>query len=340
MQTLEQCQRLNQVTLHSVCHRGQRLWWFGPLPAPSWGRKTPLLFPVGWIETRLLGEGQKWTGSLGDCEAPSWSLWGLGWAAGTRASRMTAQYHSPQVPGGVTQEAPVSPDWVLGEAGRAKWGPPRRPPTPGWSRGQPQPHTELAHGTGVEEDNVCPDLSGGLWGHCGPGRDLRERPKQERARLRSGASLVQGLRSSCSLSERDSSHVRDPMPTLLLLKGLVSPCVNLYPKKKKRRGKGYFLLEVKEYSNATNLGGTSLLFQWLILWASTSGGMGSIPGQGTKISHATWYGWKYINTTIYLNLYLYILNLAAPGLSCSVWDLVSSLTRNWTQLLCMGRAES
>ena len=53
------------------------------------------------------------------------------------------------------------------------------------------------------------------------------------------------------------------MPTLLLLKGLVSPCVNLYPKKKKkkRRGKGYFLLEVKEYSNATNLGGTSLLFQ-------------------------------------------------------------------------------
>ena len=51
------------------------------------------------------------------------------------------------------------------------------------------------------------------------------------------------------------------MPTLLLLKGIVSPCVNLYPKKKKRRGKGYFLLEVKEYSNATNLGGTSLLFQ-------------------------------------------------------------------------------
>ena len=32
--------------------------------------------------------------------------------------------------------------------------------------------------------------------------------------------------------------------------------------------------------------GTSLAVQWLKLRTSTAGGMGSIPGQGTKISHA------------------------------------------------------
>ena len=34
--------------------------------------------------------------------------------------------------------------------------------------------------------------------------------------------------------------------------------------------------------------GTSLAVQWLRLHASTAEGMGSIPGQGTKIPHATW----------------------------------------------------
>ena len=33
--------------------------------------------------------------------------------------------------------------------------------------------------------------------------------------------------------------------------------------------------------------GTSLAVQWVRLHASTSGGMGSIPAQGTKIPHAT-----------------------------------------------------
>ena len=33
--------------------------------------------------------------------------------------------------------------------------------------------------------------------------------------------------------------------------------------------------------------GTSLVVQWLRLPASTAGGMGLIPGQGTKIPHAT-----------------------------------------------------
>ena len=31
--------------------------------------------------------------------------------------------------------------------------------------------------------------------------------------------------------------------------------------------------------------GTFLAVQWLGLWASTAGGAGSIPGQGTKIPH-------------------------------------------------------
>ena len=34
--------------------------------------------------------------------------------------------------------------------------------------------------------------------------------------------------------------------------------------------------------------GTSLVFQWLRLCTSTAGGMGSIPGQGTKIPHSAW----------------------------------------------------
>ena len=39
--------------------------------------------------------------------------------------------------------------------------------------------------------------------------------------------------------------------------------------------------------------GTSLAVQWLLRHrASTAGGTGSIPGQGTKILHAAWYGRK------------------------------------------------
>ena len=38
--------------------------------------------------------------------------------------------------------------------------------------------------------------------------------------------------------------------------------------------------------------GTSQVVQWLRLHASTAEGLGSIPGQGTKIPHAVWYGQK------------------------------------------------
>ena len=34
------------------------------------------------------------------------------------------------------------------------------------------------------------------------------------------------------------------------------------------------------------------MVQWLGLCASSAGGMGSIPGWGTKIPHATWHGQK------------------------------------------------
>ena len=34
--------------------------------------------------------------------------------------------------------------------------------------------------------------------------------------------------------------------------------------------------------------GTSLVVQWLRLHTSNAEGMGLIPGQGTKIPHATW----------------------------------------------------
>ena len=45
-------------------------------------------------------------------------------------------------------------------------------------------------------------------------------------------------------------------------------------------------------SNLLKSNRTSLAVQWLRLHASTAGGMGSIPGWGTKIPHATWYGAK------------------------------------------------
>ena len=38
--------------------------------------------------------------------------------------------------------------------------------------------------------------------------------------------------------------------------------------------------------------GTSLAVQWLRLHAPTAGGVGSIPGWGTKILHALWCGKK------------------------------------------------
>ena len=58
---------------------------------------------------------------------------------------------------------------------------------------------------------------------------------------------------------------------------------------------------------------TSLAVQWLRICASTAGGMGWIPGQGTKISNATWYSQKNLSLEICKNEYVlykqYILKL-------------------------------
>ena len=47
-----------------------------------------------------------------------------------------------------------------------------------------------------------------------------------------------------------------------------------------------FVKKKKKHPTKTR---TSLVVQWLRLQASTAGGMGSIPGQGTKIPHAAWH---------------------------------------------------
>ena len=43
----------------------------------------------------------------------------------------------------------------------------------------------------------------------------------------------------------------------------------------------------------------SLVVQWLGLHASTAGGTGSVPGQGTKIPHAAWQGQKNFNVLLF-----------------------------------------
>ena len=51
--------------------------------------------------------------------------------------------------------------------------------------------------------------------------------------------------------------------------------------------------------------GTSLAVGWLTLGASTAGGVGSIPGLGTKIPGATRHGHKYIHTYVHTYIYTY-----------------------------------
>ena len=56
--------------------------------------------------------------------------------------------------------------------------------------------------------------------------------------------------------------------------------------------------------------GTSLAVQWLGLHASTAGGVGSIPGQGTKIPHASQCGQKKKKKKyIYIYIYTHIQKL-------------------------------
>ena len=57
---------------------------------------------------------------------------------------------------------------------------------------------------------------------------------------------------------------------------------------KAKYGGGYWIYSAFARKHHQNwCGRTSLVVQWLTLCASTTGGTGSIPGRGTKISHAT-----------------------------------------------------
>ena len=59
-------------------------------------------------------------------------------------------------------------------------------------------------------------------------------------------------------------------------------------------------------------GGISLAVQWLRLHASNAVGLGSIPGQGTKIPHAVWHGQKKERTQRASGYYL---SAVRPGLA-------------------------
>ena len=52
----------------------------------------------------------------------------------------------------------------------------------------------------------------------------------------------------------------------------------------------YSLHSTEKQQTQKEPAGTSLAVQWLGLWTSTTGGVGSIPGQGTKIPCAMWQG--------------------------------------------------
>ena len=72
------------------------------------------------------------------------------------------------------------------------------------------------------------------------------------------------------------------------------------------------LISVCWYNKNTR--GTSLVVQWLGLWASNAGGMGSIPGWGTKIPHAARRGQKKITrdrVAYTINIY-FLLVLGSP----------------------------
>ena len=69
---------------------------------------------------------------------------------------------------------------------------------------------------------------------------------------------------------------------------------------------------------------TSLVVQWLRLCASTTGGLGSIPGQGTKILHATWCNQKIKKKAEGSGLYVSGLHKMTPH----IWNIET----HWWQL--------
>ena len=71
-----------------------------------------------------------------------------------------------------------------------------------------------------------------------------------------------------------------------------------------------FLFREIKYS-LKGIQGTSLAVQWLGLWASNAGGVGSIPGWRTTIPHAAWSGQK--SKKMKRNLVCCVLHVAKGG---------------------------
>ena len=72
--------------------------------------------------------------------------------------------------------------------------------------------------------------------------------------------------------------------------------------------------------------GTSLVVQWLRLHASTAGGAGSIPGWGTKIPHALWYGKKKKKVTVIIekvneNIYMRVKKIYMYNSNFNFWGI-------------------
>ena len=82
--------------------------------------------------------------------------------------------------------------------------------------------------------------------------------------------------------------------------------------------------------------GNSLAVQWLGLWASTTGGTGSIPGRGTKIPHAARQSQK--------NIYIYnwsLIPLPWNGRQnwLSDWPLPKRMRNMWQSVTSKARSE-
>ena len=73
--------------------------------------------------------------------------------------------------------------------------------------------------------------------------------------------------------------------------------------------------------------GISLVIQWLRFCTSTSGGVGSIPGQGTKIPHTEWCGQKKKKKIIsvvhsFTHLFAYVTNIYYTPYMCQALHYV------------------
>ena len=94
---------------------------------------------------------------------------------------------------------------------------------------------------------------------------------------------------------------------ILWIPGIISQfsvVVSNYYYSQRKKKKKHLPLFLKQKNGIFKGLRTSLAVQWLRICASTAGGMGWIPGQGTKISNATWYSQKNLSLEICKNEYV------------------------------------